>query len=426
MAPPTTARPADQNGAAPTARISGLKPAYTEIQLGEGFLRDARSKGHSVSLALEAADPTTEYPEGDRLRQLDAFDRQLLRFNIRTKADLRLMQPASQLVEFMDPKRPDGTRFFASDQPQSWVLYPEFINRQMRIIPLPEDVLGSLVAQVTPVDTDLYKTIYLNDNLQTAPGQAQRQLVRVGEGAEIPRITIGTFENGIQLTKYGIALAGTYETYRRLRVDLFTIFLARIAMQIKLDLATWALNVLQLGDGNGNAAPNYNVSSLDPAAPTLNFTGTDFVTGATSTITKGLTYKAWLLFRATLYPLHMNVVAGRLNELLQVLTLQFPNVDPLTLLALLQQPDQRVQTGKLSMRVNLFNQDVELVYHPWAPGGVLLGLDKRFAIEQLVENNSALTETDKDIRSQLNEIVVSQVVGFGKFLTLASSQLTFV
>lgn len=411
-----------------TARVSGMKPSgFEAVELGQPLLRACRTERLSLSAKLEELDPSDQYAADSDLRKLTAFERQLVRFNIRTRTDRLTLQPASTLGEFYEPiqTKPDGTRFFASDQPQSWVLYPEFINRQMRIIPLPEDVLGSLVAQVTPVDTDLYKTIYLNDNIQTAPGQQQRQLVRVGEGAEIPRVTIGSFENGIQLNKYGIALAGTYETYRRLRVDLFTIFLARIAMQIKLDLATWALNVIQLGDGNGNAAPNYNASSLDAAAPTLNITATDFVTSQTSTITKGLTYKAWLLFRATLYPLHMNVVAGRLNELLQVLTLQFPNVDPLTLLALLQQPDQRVQTGKLSMRVNLFNQDVELVYHPWAPGGVLLGLDKRFAIEQLIENNSALTETDKDIRSQLNEIVISQVVGFGKFLTLASSQLTF-
>jgi hypothetical protein len=415
------------------ARVTDFKPAYSELLTHQGaaekFARQTRSERKSLSLVLEELDPSDAYPDTgpySHLGRLDAFERQMLAFNLRTKPDLRLMQPASTLQEFMDPVKPDGKRFFASDQPQSWVLYPEFINRQMRIIPLPDDVLGALVAQVTPVDTDLYKTIYLNDNIQTAPGQAQRQLQRVGEGAEIPAITISTFENGVQLNKYGIALKGTYETYRRLRVDLFTLFLARIAMQIKLDLATWAINVVQNGDGNSNAAPNYNVSTLDAAAPAGPGAVTDFVTGQSSTITKGLTYRSWLLLRATLYPLHMTTVVGRLNELLQVLTLQFPNIDPLTMLALLQQPDQRVQTGRLSMRVSIFNQDVELVYHPWAPGGVLIGLDKRFAVEQLVENNSALTETDKDIRSQLNEIVVSQVVGFDKFLTLASSQLTFV
>lgn len=412
-----------------TATVKDMKPSFRELLVHGGaaaqFIRKSKTERKSLSALLEQEDPTAAYPENDPLRKLDAFERQLLALNIRTKPDLRLMQPASALEEFYDPKRPDGTRFFASDQPQSWILYPEFINRQMRIIPLPEDVLGELVAQVTPIDTDIYKAIYLNDNIQTAPGQLQRQLARVEEGSEIPPVTIGTFENNVQLHKYGVALKGTYETYRRLRVDLFSLFLARIAMQIKLDLATHASNILQNGDGNGNAAPNFNVSALDTAAPAGPGTVTDLVTGVTSTITKGLSYKSWLIFRASLYPLHMTTVVGRLNELLQVLTLQFPNVDPLTLLALLQQPDQRVQTGRLSMAVNIFGVDVTLVYHPWAPGGLLIGLDKRFGIEQLVENNSALTETDKDIRSQLNEIVVSQVIGFDKLLLLASSTLTF-
>jgi len=416
---------------APT--ITQFKPSFQEILKAEGadwqIVRECRNERKRLSAKLEEVDPSERYPDSGEyssLGKLDAFERQLHHFNIRTKPDLRLMKPASRLEEFYNPIKPDGTRFFASDQPQSWILYPEFINRQMRIIPLPEDVLGDIVAQVTPIDTDTYKAIYLNDNIQTAPGQSQRQLQRVEEGAEIPPITIATFENNVKLQKYGVALKGTYETYRRLRVDLFSLFLARIAMQIKLDLATHAINILQNGDGNGNAAPNFNASSLDPAAPAGPGTVTDLVTSQTSTITKGLTYKAWLIFRASLYPLHMTTVIGRLNELLQVLTLQFPNVDPLTLLALLQQPDQRVQTGKLSMSVNIYGVNVNLVYHPWAPGGLLVGLDKRFGIEQLVEKNSALTETDKDIRSQLNEIVVSQVIGFDKFLALASSTLTFV
>lgn len=422
------------------------KPGFREILTAEGaadqFLRKVKAEKKSLSQLLEDADPTDEYPVGDPLRELDAYERQLHAYDIRLEADLKTMRPASKLEQFVDPVRETGSdqgkRFFASDQPQSWVLYPEYINRQMRIIPLPEDVLGEIVSIVTPTDSDLYKTIYLNDNIQTAPGQAQRQLVRVDQGAEIPAITIKTFENGVKLNKYGLALKGSYETYRRLRVDLFTLFLARIAMQIKLDLATFALNVIQNGDGNANAAPNYNVSTLDPQAGAGPGVVTDLVTSQTSTISKNLTYLAWLKFRASLYPLKLTTVVGRLNEILQVLVLQMPNIDPLALLALLQQGNQAARSGMgaaggdagasggLSIAVPIFGTMTRLVYHPWAPGGVLVGLDKRFAVEQLIEANSSLTETDKDIRTQLNEIVISQVVGFDKFLVLASSTLTFV
>lgn len=414
-----------------TQSVRELKANFRDLTLGGNFGITARNEGKTITQKLEEEDPSAQY-RGTEFEGTDAYERQLIRFNIRTRTDWKRMLPASTLDDFVNPKdergnavKPSDTRFFASDQPQSWILYPEFINRQMRIIPLPGDVLEEIVGMVTPVDTDLYKTIYLNDNIQTAPGQAQRQLVRVGEGVEIPPMTIGTFENGVKLNKHGIALRGTYETYRRLRVDLFSIFLARIAMQIKLDLATEASNVLVNGDGNSNSAPNYNVSSLDPAAPAGPGTVTDLVTSATSSITKGLTYASWIKWRASLYPLAMTTVVGRLNELIQILTLQMPNIDPLTFLALLQQPDQRAQTGTMRMAVNVFGSQISLVYHPWAPGGLLTGLDKRFGVEQLIETNSSLTETDKDIRTQMNEIVISQVTGFDKFLTLASSTLTF-
>lgn len=410
-----------------------VKHSFREMPLGPEMQRHCVRSKVSLSHLLEKEDPTERYPTNDPLSGLDAFERQLLRWNIRTKSDPRTLRPASTIYEFVDPVMPDGRsfaedvdegkRFFASNQPQSWILYPEFINRQIRITPLPEDVLNELVAMITPTDTNLYKTIYLTDGITA---QAGRRLWRVGEGAEIPLSAIlGTSENGISLSKYGLTLRGSYEVYRRLRLDLFTIMLARVAMQIKLDLATQACNVLVNGDGNSNAAPNFNVSALDSTAGAGPGVVTDMVTGATSSITRQLTYTSWLKFRASLYPLSLTTVVGRLNEIIQVLTLQMPNIDPLMLLALLQQPDQRAQTGTLTLAVNVFGSNVRLVYHPFAPGGMLIGLDKRFALEQLVEQNSAITETDKDIRSQLNEIVVSQVTGFGKILTLASSTLTF-
>lgn len=410
-----------------------VKPrGYIDVLRTEGaaanIVRKANNTKRTISQVLAEEDPDERYVNDPVLGELDAFQRQLYAFGIRLQADEKRHLPASTVQEFIEPvgRGEDDVRFFASNQPQSWVLYPEFINRQLRVVPLPEDQLAEIVSIVTTTDTDLYKTIYLDDPVQTT---SPRQLRRVAEGGEIPiAMVLKTFENGVKLNKYGLTIRGTYEVYRRLRLDLFGILLSRVAMQIKLDLTTQGVNTIVNGDGNGNPAPNFNVSTLDSTAPLGPGTVTDPVTNATSTISKGLTYSALLKFRAALFPLTVTTLVGRLNELLQILTLQFPNVDPLSLMALLQQQvggrDLPVN-GSLSMTTNVFGVNMRLVYHPWAPGGMLVGLDKRFALEQLVEQNSALTETDKNIREQLNDIVVSQTTGFDKILTRASATLTF-
>ena len=49
----------------------------------------------------------------------------------------------------------------------------------------------------------------------------------------------------------------------------------------------------------------------------------------------------------------------------------------------------------------------------------MLGLDSRFCLEKVVERGSSLTETDKIIDGQWDEIVISMVVGFAKTFTEA-------
>jgi hypothetical protein len=42
----------------------------------------------------------------------------------------------------------------------------------------------------------------------------------------------------------------------------------------------------------------------------------------------------------------------------------------------------------------------------------LVGLDPRYALEMVSRVGADLTETDKIIRKQLNEVVISEIVGF--------------
>jgi hypothetical protein len=256
-------------------------------------------RGMSLSNYLEELDPSHDYGAGDPMGGLDAFERQLMLAGIRTQSD-----PSKRI--FADPVE----RFYASDQPASPVLFPEFINRQMRTPLIASSILDEMVAITTPVDTDTYRSIYLTD------GVNDRRMRRVTEGSELPTVKLTTSEHPITLHKYGVKLQGTYEAFRRMRIDLFSLHLARIALQSQIDKASEGLDVLINGDGNANGATNYNLTTLD-----------------SGTVAGTLTYKAWLRWGLKLFPYQLNTVVAGEAELLSILTLQFPNVNPLMLLS---------------------------------------------------------------------------------------------
>jgi len=253
-------------------------------------------------------------------------------------------------------------------------------------------------------------------------------MTRVPERGQFPTIYIQTKEHETFIEKYGIRLEGTYEYARRVRLDLLSIFLQRIAAQNKLDQAEQAVDVIINGDGNANAAPNWNLSTLDGNAGTGPGTVSDTFLALygypnqTSTISKALSYNAFLKFKATIFPYQMTTMLGRLNELLQIITLQFPNINPLLLLS--QFGAEGVKIGTIELAQDMWGS-VRLVYMPFMVGGLILGLDKNMALEELVEVNSNITENARNILNQTNHIVISQNLGFNKIINESALTLTY-
>jgi hypothetical protein len=347
--------------------------------------------GVNLSRWLEDQDPTQEYSTSDPLSQMDAFERQLYWAGIRTQSD----PVKGMYADTVD-------RFYMSDQPASVVLFPEFINRVLRETLIAPDILGDLIAQVTPVNSSSYRTIYLNDTV------GQRRMGRVTQGGELPRVKLSTSEHAIALQKYGVVLEGSYEVYRRMQIDLFARHVARIGMQAMLDKSQDALTVAINGDGNANPAINYNETALDSG-------------GVAGT----LSYKAWLRWGMKSWPYKIDTVIAGEAEMLQLLTLQFPNIDPTMLLALLTNPGPASAGDR--MRLNPSSTpwaNVNLIFFPLAPSNILTGLQRDSALEMVMEVGASITETDKIISQQLNEIAISEVVGFGKMITPACYTLT--
>jgi hypothetical protein len=345
--------------------------------------RHLKDKNMSMSDLLDSIDRSSYYT--GEMGQLDAYQRQLAIAGIKTKS-------IPEKGVFADKVE----RFFQSNVPGSQVLFPEFINRTMRQAKLAPDILPYILATTTGIQAgEAYRTIYTNDVVD------DRRLFRVDQTAEMSRTRLGVSEHLVRMFKYGRILEGSYEFFRRVTIDLFAIILARIALQTNLDKATTAIDVAINGDGNSNPAVNYNQSALD--------------TGTTPT------FKGYLAFALNFYPYQLTTLIGNASALTAFLTIQYPTINPLSVLSFLQGGQTIPQ--RVDMPQPLYN-DVQLIYLPDAPSNMLIGLDRSFAIEMIMENGSNLVETDRIVQRQVNDVVISEINGFAKIFPEATKTWT--
>lgn len=337
---------------------------YENIHLEKGMY--GRS-GQSFAKTLEELDPSEHY-RGTPLEGLDAFQRQLKRFDIKVKG------AGSDMVE----------KFFHTTE--SSVLFPEFVSRVVRQGLEEGSILPDLVATVTHFDGMDYRSI------TSVPTEEDKKLRRVEEGAAIPETVIRTQENLVRLHKRGRMLVASYEAIRFQRLDLFSVTLRQIGAYIgRMHLAD-AVGVLTNGDGNGNAAVVYNV-------------GTSPISGSAGT----LSYEAMVDFWSQFDPYTMNTLLVGSDMMLAMLKMQeFQN--PLTGLNF-------QGTGTLTTPLG-----AKLLRSSVVPAGTLIGLDNRYALEQ-ISSSDILVEYDKLIDRQLERAAITSISGFAKLSTDASKVL---
>ena len=181
---------------------------YENLKLEKGMYGQS---GRSFAQTLEALDPSENY-KGTSLEGLDAFQRQLKRFDIKVKG------AGSDKVE----------KFFWSTE--SAVLFPEFVSRVVRQGMEEESILPDITATVTHFDGLDYRSI------ASTPTEEEKKLKRVEEGAQLPQTVVKTQENLVKLHKRGRMLVGSYEAIRFQRLDLFSVTLRQIGSRTFLTI----------------------------------------------------------------------------------------------------------------------------------------------------------------------------------------------
>ena len=336
---------------------------YDTLKLEKGMYHEA---GKSFTQVLESRDPSEAY-KGTALEGLDAYQRQLKRFDIKVKGT------GSDVVE----------KFFRTSD--SAVLFPEYIARSVRQGMEEANLLPEITAAVTRFDGLDYRSI------ASVPG-AEKELRRVEEGAAIPATTVKTQENLVKLHKRGRMLVASYEAIRYQKLDLFSVTLRQIGAHINRMLLEDAIDVLVNGDGNGNPAQVYTVGSGD-------------IGGTSGT----LDYDALVDFWAQFEPYEMNTLLVPTDVMVSMLKLpEFQN--PLTGLNF-------QGTGKLSTPMG-----AKLLRTSAMESGKLIGLDSRFALE-MVQGSDVTVEYDKLIDRQLERAAITAIAGFAKLFQDAAKVL---
>ena len=188
---------------------------YNDIKLEKGLYN---LSGKSFTAALEELDPSSAYA-GTALEKLDAFERQLKRFNIRINGQ------DCDCVE----------KFFSTTE--TAVLFPEFVTRCIRK-GFNETVLKSVCAAKTVCASSQYLGCVLDDSeAYTSTAQA----------VQLPEATVREGSTATVLSKFGRLISASYEAVRQQRLDVFGVMLRSVGVRLAVSVVKEAVDVL-IGD----------------------------------------------------------------------------------------------------------------------------------------------------------------------------------
>lgn len=319
---------------------------------------EARLKGMTFSELLAVESPSQK--EG-----LDAFEFALYERDINLKKDT---------VE----------KFYRTKEDS--ILFPEFINRNVRIgiagLSAQDLTIEDMVATTTTIDAGVYDTV----NAQFT--EKNLDFKKIAEGAPFPTVTISSAKQSVRLAKIGVALDASYEVLRRMKLPLMAIHMQLIGKRLAKRMVAYAMYNVINGDGNDNAAP---------------------ATAATP-----LSYDNLLDFYLDMDNWEATVWAAKTAEIKAMLKLA-------------EFKDSRLfDTARSGVLATPFGRDMKRFN--WTEttlgNGLIVQLDKSAALELVKESGAELIETDKVIDKQLEKTVISQVIGFSRIFKDAARVFT--
>lgn len=309
--------------------------------------------GKSFTQVLEELDHSENY-RGTPLEGLDAYQRQLKRF------DIKVGGPESGSVE----------SFFQCGS--SAALFPEYVARAVKLGMEEANKVEDLVATVTKIDALDYRPI--SASASGEDGSANAGLEPVEEGAELPSTVLRTNKSLVNLKKRGRMLVSSYEALRFQKLDLLTVTLRQIGAYIAGVQIKDAVDALLNGDGSKP--------------------GVTFIEGGNPD------YAGFTALWAKLAPYQLNTVAAGTAAIQKLLNIpEFKDA----------QAGMNFQgTGRLCTPLG-----AKLIHVPGMAEDKILVLDKNCALE-MIQSGEVRTDVDRLIDRQLERAAISVICGFAR------------
>lgn len=131
-------------------------------------------------------------------------------------------------------------------------LFPVWIETTLRENAYEQNLISYIVNSNIGIDGNTVQSPTLN--LLSDKNENAIKKARIAEGADIPIGKISIGKRAITLWKRGRAIEMTYESVRRMRVDLFTKQMNAIASDLAAQNVDFAVDVIVNGDGNTDTA----------------------------------------------------------------------------------------------------------------------------------------------------------------------------
>ena len=316
---------------------------YDSLKLEKGMYNIDFTK------TLEKLDPSENY-EGTSLAGLDAFQRQLKRF------DIKVNGKNSDVIE----------KFFRTSE--SAVLFPEYIKRSVQQGFIEESVLPNITATVTMIDGNDYRTIELTEDEESVSKNEDDEEEEETEGVKLPETIIKNKKTFVKINKRGRVISSSYEALRLKRLDLFSVALKQIGATIAREQLKDAVTVLA---GSSEAVESES---------------------------EVFTYDDLIDLWGKLEPYNLNAILCN-NKMMQ------------NILALDEMRDAQAGlnfqgTGKMVTPLG-----ATLVRASSVEDNYLIGIDKVCALE-MVQAGEIIIDYDKLIDKQLERIAISSSCGF--------------
>ena len=332
--------------------------AFDNIRLEKGLY----TTGKSFTQALESIDPSESY-KGTSLEGLDAYQRQLKRF------DIKVGGRNSDSIE----------KFFRTTD--SAALFPEYISRAVHQGFAENDLVSRMVATTTEIDSLDYRSLGIDNT------KRETYMSQIFEGTHIPETRVTVKENLVKLKKIGRMITSSYEAIKYQRLDLFTVALKQIGHSIAMTEFYNAIEALLDGDGSGKEI------QIIAAENSGEFTYNDLLN----------LWSSFEDFKLTT----VIMCSGMLSKLLRMEEFR-DSAAGLNFHA----------TGKL---ITPFG--AEIIYYPGNDEGSIVAIDKSAALER-VQAGGIVTDFDKLIDRQLERASVTATSGFANIYSDAVKMLT--